>query len=228
MAVSGELLEFFRSQASEVPPRSIYQLLDRDKPSQADQVQSVAPEQWPLSVGTLYLYGKQTDRAAHVDAMNVQSSRLEQVKAELTKLLPGSTWVETPGPGLPLSAVMLPSPAILTDLRNRDEANIHREVIKAHGIQPMLQAPLPCLKSRSLDQVKDDPTTVLNRLALARVIEGSEAAWEVSPDYTKQLRERAVAYRPQKLIPSISCLNWAKSIRPTCRLSTRACWKLPT
>ncbi len=100
IALTGELLEMFRSQVEEVPPRSIFQLLDRDKPADVSNVSAISTDQWPLSIATVYVYGKQTDRAAYVEAVNVQSHRHQQVKDALSALLPGVTWSETPQSGI--------------------------------------------------------------------------------------------------------------------------------
>ncbi len=71
--LTGELLEMFRSQVEEVPPRSIFSCwIVRSQPTSIIWLAS-STEQWPLSLATVYVYGKQTDRAAYVEAVNVQA-----------------------------------------------------------------------------------------------------------------------------------------------------------
>ncbi len=48
---------------------------------------------------------------------------------------------------------------MLTDIRNREEGQKHREVIRDTSLQNTLNLPLPCLNQLSLMQAKDDPKT---------------------------------------------------------------------
>ncbi len=101
---------------------------------------------------------------------------------------------------------------MLTDIRNREEGQRHREVIQATSLQNSLNLPLPCLNQQSLTQTKDDPKTLLARTAIARLIEGNESTWEENDRLPAQIREAAGL--PAAPALSVKTLNELGEIDP--------------
>ena len=68
--VPAESLQQFRVSEDDVPPKAAFQIADRDVPGTDDGMPAV--EMIPESLGTIVVYGKQTDREARLEVMDVR------------------------------------------------------------------------------------------------------------------------------------------------------------
>lgn len=57
------------------PPRSMYVILDKDMPT---EIEGLTKDDIPLSLGTIYLFGKQTDRDARIDIVPSKANGMQQ------------------------------------------------------------------------------------------------------------------------------------------------------
>lgn len=171
-ALPERMLRGFTVREDDVPPRSAYQLLDREIPGDDTELTADA---LPEARAIVLVYGKQTDRAARVELPSVLPAFLGQVRETLGAALGDLPWNEEVAfPALFISACE-PRAAMLDRKITRQEVEpLLREFRGARFAQRLAAQPLPALGQRSLQETAGDASLETERAAVIRVLENTE------------------------------------------------------
>ncbi|MGV3484362.1 MAG: tetratricopeptide repeat protein [Planctomycetaceae bacterium] len=173
LAVDNQILSHFREGIEGVPPRTAYQLIDRDRPAASTKPSA---EDYPVMQALVLVFGKQTDRSAQIEAVDVRPAVREQVTGALTEALGNLVINESPGRPLSLVESVQPELALIGDADDRRQMPaLHRAHMEARFSERLAATPLRCLGDRTLRDVAGDASTLLVRTALVRLLECDES-----------------------------------------------------
>ncbi|MEM9587828.1 MAG: hypothetical protein AAGA03_11165, partial [Planctomycetota bacterium] len=156
------------ASGEEVPPKVAYQCLDRPSP---DQETPITGDTMPDAIGLILLYGNQTDQPAHVRVNEVLGQNQDSVRATLKDSLPGIE-LETieSFPTSALSGVLVP-PTFLDPTRTVEGSINPIAISESRLPERALSLQLPLLGGKSLREVADDDSLLMERTAIVRAFE---------------------------------------------------------
>ena len=174
VSLPSNLLASMRMTDEDVPPRSGFQIIDRDKPESVDELPPI--DQVPEAIALAFLYGKQTDRAARLEVHDVKSSNVAEVRTKLESLIPNLQLKETPGDALPLLAACQPQIAMIHyKAKPADAERLQSELMTARMPEAIASTEIPLLGGKSLKSAADDDSIKFERLVAMRLIEQYDA-----------------------------------------------------
>lgn len=201
--LDAEVLAPFRQTEEDVPPRAGFQILDRESPQSTGDSSDSEPvaETMPLALGIVLVHGKQTDRAARVEVLELRPVGQQQAKHTLGQALGDLAWRESGDRSVSWLDVLQPPIAYTRSLAgSRNLPALQRQVSKLRLSQYFANTPLPCLDGKSLREAAAIPSTLLARTALVRLLESQESLEDYDDDLLSQVREIA-------MIPALAPLH---------------------
>ena len=188
----------FRNE-DEPPPKAIFWLLDKELPTTGEGIQR---EDIPSILGSLFLFGKQTDREARLELTCTKNDAYNSTKQRVTELLGeygGEIEKETKVSDASAVAKALSWNWRLPDdtppeTRQQLLAEYRREV--TYDQWP--QTPLPVLDGKTPTEVAGDPTYAVRLAAAVNLLQmnGEETGWQVDYD---ELRKQLQLPIPQPI-----------------------------
>ncbi len=173
LQMGNDVLSQFREAEDGIPPRAGFQLLDRELPAPGSALKM---EEIPTSLGIVLIHGRQTDRAPRIEALEVRPADRTEVTALLQQCVGELSWREQPGRLMPLvEAVQRPIAFIAETTTRKEVMAIQRARLETMLPAQLAETTLPCLGNRALKDVASDPSTLLARTALIRMLEGDES-----------------------------------------------------
>lgn len=164
-----DMLQGMRTSEDDVPPKAGFQLLDRDKPESLDKLPPV--DEVPEAIAMVFVYGRQTDRAARIEAIEVRGDHLDEVKSHVDAAIAGLTWTQTDGEPLPLLVACQPAIAMIRFQAKPAEAEvIQNQLSETRTPGVIASMKLPMLGGKSLAETKGDDSMLLARTAVARIV----------------------------------------------------------
>ncbi|TWT83016.1 hypothetical protein CA13_44790 [Planctomycetes bacterium CA13] len=175
VSLPAEMLAQMRESEDDVPPRCAFQILDRDCPDAAEGLPPI--DQVPESLGIVLVFGKQTDRSARADVLDVRGSDAEQVKTLLRNAIGESSEIkEEAGSPLPLLVATQPQVAMIRFKAKPDEAEaMQNELVQQRLPKAIVSTKLGILGDASLLDTADDASKLLERTVVVRVVEQYDA-----------------------------------------------------
>ena len=171
--LNAEILQQFRQQAEGIPPRAGFQILDHAA-SASDE--KLTADEFPIALGIVLVYGKQTDRAARIEVLELQPVGQKEAVELLHQTLGNLSWRESGDRSVSLLEAMQPPIAFLGNtMGRRDLAVLQREVTLKKLPKYFANTPLACLGGKSLSEAASNPSTLLARTALVRLLENYES-----------------------------------------------------
>ena len=174
VALPPEMVSQMRVAEDDVPPRAGFQILDRDKPESLDKLPPV--DEIPEAAAVVFVYGKQTDRAARVEVLDVRINDLSAVKERLSAVIPNAEIKEQPGEALPLLVACQPPVAMIRFQAKPPEAEALQKQLTAKRMPAAIaNLSLPILGGKSLIEASDDDSLKLERTAVLQVVQQYDA-----------------------------------------------------
>lgn len=174
VSLPADLLANMGTTEDDVPPRSGFQILDRDKPESLTELPPI--NEVPEMIGLVFIYGKQTDREARVEVLDVRKHNLDEVKTQLAKIVSDVTWKEQAGTPMPLLVAGQPSVAMIRFQAKPAEAEkLQSELAATRMPETLASVELPILGGASLKSVANDDSKLLERTAALKIIEQYDA-----------------------------------------------------
>jgi hypothetical protein len=187
--IDSQVLQQFRRDEESVPPRSAFQILDRDAPESGTKPTA---GEYPISLGIVLVYGKQTDRSARVEVLELRPVGQKAAIEILEQALGNLSWQESSDHSISLLETLQPPVAFLGDSPNRrDMASVQRDVMLANLPKYFAHTPLACLGAKTLLEAATDPATLQARTALVRLLEGYEALEDYDDSLLDAVRQMA-------------------------------------
>jgi tetratricopeptide (TPR) repeat protein len=185
-----DLLAGMRETENDVPPRSGFQLLDRDKPESTEQLPPA--DQIPEAIAIVFLYGKQTDREARIEAHDVRRDNLEEVRTHLNAVTQDLSWKEESDKSIPLVVAVQPSVAMVRFQAKPAEAEkVQSELAATRMPNTISHLRLPILGNASLAEAAGDDSKLVQRTAVMRVLENYDIIASKGDTILEQVRETA-------------------------------------
>lgn len=177
LAVPSDMLRQFgagrggnQQDDNEVPPRSGFQIIDREAPPEGElpPVDAI-----PEALGLVLVYGKQTDRPARLETYDVLKRNADDIRERLSAAVGQAELRERIGGGLPFVVNCEPSVAMVRYRAQPGEAEaLQAELSVRRMPERVVSLPLPILGGVSLAEAADDEGKRFERTAVMRVIEG--------------------------------------------------------
>lgn len=169
VALPPDMLQGMRTSEDDVPPKAGFQILDRDKPTSLDQLPPV--DDVPEAIAMVFVYGRQTDRAARIEAIEVRGDHVDEVKSQVDAAIEGLSWTQADGEPLPLLVACQPAIAMIRFQAKPAEAEvIQNQLTETRTPGVIASMKLPMLGGKSLAETKDDDSMLLARTAVARIV----------------------------------------------------------
>ena len=169
-----ETLSQMRESEDDVPPRAGFQLLDRDKPESLEQLPPV--DEIPEAAALVLVYGKQTDRAARIEALDVRAKDLDEVRERVNSVVDGAELKQETAASLPLLVACQPPVAMIRFQGKSAEAqSAQLELMNRRMPANVVAAELPLLGGKSLQELADDDAKLLQRTAIVEIIHHYDA-----------------------------------------------------
>lgn len=170
VSLPAEMLQGMRVSEDDVPPRAGFQLLDRDKPESLETLPAV--EDVPEALALVFVYGKQTDREARLEVLDVRQDNLDQVRERVTSVLSDLELQQEPGDPMPLLVACQPSIAMVRyQAKPADAEKLQTELVQSRMPDAIASVELPILGGQSLKATADDDSKKLERTAVIRLVE---------------------------------------------------------
>ena len=190
VALPADMATQMRTSEDEVPPKAVFQIIDRDKPESLDELPPV--EEVPEAIATVLLFGKQTDRDARIEAMNVFEHDVEACKKAIQDAIGDVTLESEKTEPLPFLVASQPQPAMLRfKAKPADAEVLQHELMQQRLAKQLTSLKLPMLGDRSLVEVADDESLLLQRTAVAKIIENYDAITSRSANVVSEVYELA-------------------------------------
>ncbi len=190
VALPPDMLQGMRTSEEEVPPKAGFQILDRDKPASLDVLPPV--DEVPEAIAMVFVYGRQTDRAARIEVVEVRKNNVDEVRARIDAAVSGLTWTETEGEFLPLLIACQPAIAMLRFKANPSEAEkLQNELTQSRMADAITTLTLPILGGQSLKDLAGDDSKLLERTALMRIVEQYDSIASKSDTVIAKVFEQA-------------------------------------
>ncbi|HAY82323.1 MAG TPA: hypothetical protein DCY79_21155, partial [Planctomycetaceae bacterium] len=188
----------FRNE-DEPPPKAIFWLLDKELPATGEGIQR---QDIPSILGSLFLFGKQTDREARLELTCTKNSDYESTKERVTTLLGeygGEVEKETK-----VSDASAVAKALSWNWRLPDDTppETRKELLDEYRrevtYEQWPQTPLPVLDGKTATEVAGDKAYTVRLAAAVNLLQmnGEETGWQV--DYDK-LRNQLQLPIPQPI-----------------------------
>ncbi|QDT09296.1 tetratricopeptide repeat protein [Planctomycetes bacterium K23_9] len=201
VALPAEMLSQMRVNEDDVPPRAGFQILDRDKPESLDKLP--AADDVPEAKAIAFVYGKQTDRAARVEVLDVRTQDADQVRELLGKVVEKAEFKQEPGDALPLLVASQPPVAMIRYQAKPDEAEaLQQEINAKRAPAAIASAELPILGGGSLLSTADDDSKRLERTAVIRVVEQYDAIISKGTNVIEEVYRLAKIEAPAAIEPT--------------------------
>ena len=198
VALPAEMLSQMRTSEDDVPPKSGFQLLDRDKPESLDELPEVADV--PEALAIVFVYGKQTDRAARVEVLDVRSKDLAAVQERMKTTAPDATFKEIEGDPLPLLVACQPPVAMIRYKAKPQEAEaLQQKLTDARMPGAIATAELPILGGKSLVDLAGDDSKLLERTAVMHVVEQYDSIASKGKDSIAEVYSLAKLQAPEPI-----------------------------
>ena len=174
VSLPADLLAGMKTSEEDVPPRNGFQILDRAKP---DSLEVLPPiDEVPEAIALVFVYGKQTDREARIEVLDVRRDNVEEVRSRLTTAVSDLDLKERAGDSMPLLVACQPSVAMLRfQAKPADAEKLQSELVAKRMPEAIASVELPILDNASLKAVADDDSKLLERTAVVRIIEQFDA-----------------------------------------------------
>lgn len=196
-----EMLGEMRTSEEEVPPKAGFQIIDRDKPESTEGIPPA--DQIPESIGMAFVYGKQTDREARVQVLEVKASDLDEVKNRVEDAVGGIQLTKEDSDALPMLVAGQPAIAMIRFQAKPNEAEkIQREIVETRMPTNIAKLPLGLLGGSSLTDLASDETKKLERTAVMRAIEQYDALYSKLGDGIDEVYSLAGLQKPATTTPS--------------------------
>jgi tetratricopeptide (TPR) repeat protein len=185
----------------EVPPRAAYQIADRDVPESETAIPPAASV--PEVLATVVVFGKQTDRAARLEVLDVRADQADVVKNALQAISDNLVWKQEESPSYPLPLIAEPSLIALRIKANPMEVQaMQDELFRVRVPKNITNVGLPILKGKSLEQTKGDASLVLERSAVVRLIEQYDSITAREPSIMDDVYSIAGLDKPPMIRPT--------------------------
>lgn len=200
-ALPSNMLGSLRMTDSEVPPRSGFQILDREKPESLEELPPI--DQVPEAIALVFVYGKQTDRDARVEIHDVRPKNLQQVKDLITELVPGLELKENESDPLPLLAACQPQVAIIPYKAKQSEAEVlQAELMENRLAQRIVDTEIPFLSGKTLAETANDESLIFERTVAVRLIEQYDEIVSKADNLMDEVYRLANLAAPEDLHPN--------------------------
>ncbi len=174
VALPADMVSQMRVSEDEVPPRFGFQLLDRDGPDSLEQLPEV--DDVPEAKAIVFIYGKQTDRPARLEVLDVRAQEVDQVRDVFRDVAPNIEFKSKVGDALPLMiASQTPIAMIRYKALPADAEKLQSEITARRAPHVITSLRLPILDDQSLASAADDESKLLQRNAVVRVVEHYDA-----------------------------------------------------
>ncbi len=169
VALPPDMLSRMRTSEDDIPPRSGFQILDRDKP---ESIESLPPvDEIPEAVAMLFVFGKQTDREARIEVHDIRSENVEEVRSRINACIGDKQWKQENGEPLPLIVACQPPIAMIRFQAKPAEAeSLQADLAAARMPAAIASAKLPILGGMSLRDTIGDEAKLLERTAVVRIV----------------------------------------------------------
>jgi tetratricopeptide (TPR) repeat protein len=169
-----DLLAGMRTTEDEVPPRCGFQMLDRDKP---DSLEILPPiDEVPEAIALVFVYGKQTDREARLEILDVRKPLLSQVKEGVQDAVGDLDLTELKGELLPMLVACQPAVAMIRFQAKPAEAEKLQNGLMAERMPKAIASiETPMLDGGSLASTCDDESKLFERTVMMRIVEQYDA-----------------------------------------------------
>ena len=182
-----EMIRAVAEQSGQVPPRSGYQIIDRDKP---DLESLPSADEVPETIATVLVFGRQTDRPPRIEVMEVRTQDRDTVTQALADATNGAEAGEVSSSPLPLIAAVQPSVPMLRFKATQAAANkLQLDLLRSRLVQRVLGLALPLTGNRPLRETVDDDALRLQRTAVVRILEQYDTLAADATEALAQLRE---------------------------------------
>lgn len=200
MDLPGEYLSQMQIE-DEVPPRAAFQIADREIPSVDEGIP--AAETVPEAIATVVLFGKQTDREARLEVMDVRTDQVDRVKTALESIDGQFQWQEDESLAYPLVLLAEPSLVALRIKANPiDVQAMQDELFRTRVPKNLTTVGLPLLKGKSLGEAAGDDSLLKPRTAVVRIIEQYDSVVSRDPSVMDQVYQIAGLDVPAMIQPS--------------------------
>lgn len=197
LTLPAEVLNGLRQGEDEVPPKAAFQLLDRDKPNSDDLPTASA---MPRSQATMLLYGKQTDRAARLEVLDVFENVVDTVKTTLTSVVTDLDLKTSGERPVPMVAAVQPQLPMLRFKASQAEADaVMAQVTELELANSIADAKLGLLNDQSLRETSGNEDLRLPRMAVVAVVDSYDALISKVDGVTSQVCEAAGLTPPQPI-----------------------------
>jgi len=174
VSLPADLLAGMRTTEDEVPPRSGFQMLDRDKPESLDVLPPV--DEVPEAVALVFVYGKQTDREARLEVLDVRKPLLSDVKSGIQSAVGDVELNEKKGELLPMLVACQPAVAMIRFQAKPAEAEkLQNSLMAARMPTAITSIETPLLDGGSLASTCDDESKLFERTVMIRIVEQYDA-----------------------------------------------------
>jgi hypothetical protein len=174
VSLPADLLAGLRTSEDDVPPRGGFQILDREKPESLDVLPPL--DEVPESIGLVLVYGKQTDREARIEVLDVRQHNRDEIRSRITSAIDDVELQEEAGDALPLLVASQPSVAMIRFQAKPAEAEkLQADLVVARMPDAIAQLELPILDGASLRSSADDDSRLLERTAVMSIVEQYDA-----------------------------------------------------
>ncbi len=184
-AIDPQMLAEMVDESVEIRPRSGFQVIDRPMP-EPGTIPTV--DTMPRCKAVVFVFGKQTDRAARIEIIHLRKPDHDAVKQTITSALGELTWVEVMTHKISLVEAIAPVPVMLdVKLDRKAMLDVQGDVLTMEMRSSLLSMPLKCFGDRGLTDAASDSSTLVARAAYVRVIEGYEAIASQIPGLIAEL-----------------------------------------
>lgn len=196
-----DLLAGMKTSEDDVPPRSGFQILDRDKPESLEELPPL--EGVPEAIAIVFVYGKQTDREARIEVLDVRKDNEAEVRERIEAAVSGVELKEEPGDAMPLLVATQPAIAMIRFQAKPAEAEkLQNDLTEARMPTAIASIKLPILSGESLISSADDDSKLLERTAVLRIIEQYDAIASKGESVLNEVYKLAKLTQQEPLKPS--------------------------
>ena len=174
IALPAEMLADFRLSEDDIPPRSGFQILDREAPEDLEKIPD--PGALPESLGLVLIYGKQTDREARIEVVDLLSGDVDEIRKQMESTLNGVKLEDGKTEPSPFLSSAQPKIGMIRFKVSAEEAEaMQKQWFATRMPEVLCSLNLPILGGQSLSETKDNVDLLIERSATLRVIEHYEA-----------------------------------------------------
>lgn len=198
-----ESLQQFRVNEDDVPPKAAFQIADREVPTIEDGAMP-AIKDIPESLGTVVVYGKQTDRSARIEVMDVREDQADAARQKLTEIDGGIDWKSEPATPIPL--LMLAEPnvvALRLKAQPGDVQTMQQTLFTERSADSLTGASLKILGGKSIADAAGDEALKLPLAATVAALEQYDAIAGRDQAVIDKLYATAGLEKPPMIQPTV-------------------------